>query len=66
MLQQARDMREEGLALYDFLETLDAGDWERPTPFKSWTVCDVIAHLHFFDRLSVLSLRAPDESHRVA
>jgi uncharacterized protein (TIGR03084 family) len=61
MLQQGQDLREEGVALYGLLETLEERDWERVTPFKSWTVSDVIAHLHFSDRLAVLSLKAPDE-----
>lgn len=61
MLQLAQDLREEGVALYALLETLDERDWRRATPFKSWTVHEVIAHLHFFDRLAVVSLREPEE-----
>jgi uncharacterized protein (TIGR03084 family) len=58
MLEQVRDLREEGNELYELLKTLDEGDWERPTPFKGWTVQDVVAHLHFSDRLAVLSLKS--------
>lgn len=61
MLQEALDLREEGAELYELLVTLSDGDWERPTPFKQWTVFDVIAHLHLSDRLAVLSLKAPQE-----
>jgi uncharacterized protein (TIGR03084 family) len=66
MLQLGQDLREEGAALYDLLETLEERDWERATLFKSWTVHEVIAHLHFFDRLSVVSLRDPEEFVRQA
>ena len=61
MLQLGQDLREEGAELYSLLETLDEGEWRRPTLFKSWTVHEVVAHLHFFDRLAVLSLREPEE-----
>jgi hypothetical protein len=61
MLEQERDLREEGDELYELLKTLDESDWERPTPFKSWTVRDVVEHLHFSDRLAVQSLRSGEE-----
>jgi uncharacterized protein (TIGR03084 family) len=61
MLQQAVDLREECDALYDFVRTLDDEVWERPTPFKSWTVWDVIAHLHYFDWVALQSLRSEDD-----
>ena len=55
MLQQALDLRAECDALYDFVAGLDADTWQRRTPFKGWTVWDVIAHLRYFDRAAVLS-----------
>lgn len=61
MQQIVRDLREEGDALYELLKTLDESDWERPTPFKSWTVRDVVEHLHFSDRLAVTSLKSDEE-----
>jgi uncharacterized protein (TIGR03084 family) len=61
MLQQVRDLREEGDQLYELLKTLDERDWGRPTPFKNWTVQDVVEHLHFSDRLAVLSLKSDEE-----
>jgi len=61
MLEQARDLREEGDELYELLKTLEESDWERPTPFKSWTVREVVEHLHFSDRLAVQSLRSGEE-----
>ena len=59
-MQQALDLREEGDALYDLLSTLDDADWARSTPFKNWTVNDVIAHLHTTDRVAALALRDAD------
>ncbi len=59
MLQQAQDLQEEGIALHAFLKTLEAGDWQRPTPFKTWTPHQVVAHLHMFDRMSLLALEEP-------
>jgi uncharacterized protein (TIGR03084 family) len=61
MLEQARDLREEGDELYELLKTLEESDWERATPFKSWTVREVVEHLHFSDRLAVQSLRSGEE-----
>jgi uncharacterized protein (TIGR03084 family) len=61
MLEQVRDLREEGDELYELLNTLDESDWERQTPFKNWTVRDVVEHLHFSDRLAVLSLKSDQE-----
>ena len=59
-MQQADDLREEGAALYALVSTLDADDWQRPTPFKNWTVNDVIAHLHTTDRVATLALTDAD------
>jgi uncharacterized protein (TIGR03084 family) len=61
MLEQVRDLREEGDQLCELLKTLDESDWGRPTPFKNWTVRDVVEHLHFSDRLAVLSLKSDEE-----
>lgn len=64
MLEEAEDLREEGAELYGLLETLDPSDWHRPTPFKRWTVLDVVAHLHFSDRLALASLNGADAFQR--
>jgi len=66
MLEQVRDLREEGDELYELLKTLDESVWEQPTLFKSWTVQDVVEHLHFSDRLAVLSLKSDEEFLKVA
>ena len=56
MLQEAADLVAEADELRAFLETLDQKDWSRRTPFLGWTPWDVVAHLHFFDRVSLLAL----------
>ena len=60
MLEQAEALRAEGEALHSLLATLDDADWDRATPFKGWTVNDVVRHLHFGDWMAVASLTDPD------
>jgi len=57
VLQEIEDLREEGNELRALLETLEDADWARPTPFKQWTVFDVVAHLHYSDRCALASLK---------
>lgn len=56
MLQQATDFRQESEALHALLSELGPREFERETLFKSWTVNDVIAHLHLFNHAVGLSL----------
>jgi uncharacterized protein (TIGR03084 family) len=56
MLQESLDLRAEADDLRDFLATLGGDDWAKPTLFMKWTPWDVVAHLHFFDRVSLLAL----------
>ena len=65
MLQQAIDLREECDELYDFVSTLDEGFWSQETPFKGWTVWDVIAHLHLFDWVALQSLTSEENFNTV-
>lgn len=60
MFQQASDLREEGEELDQFLATLKPEDWDRETPFKSWTINQVVQHLHSADRAAVLTLTEPE------
>ncbi|MBT5107873.1 MAG: TIGR03084 family protein [Rhodospirillaceae bacterium] len=60
MQQQAADLRAEGDELYGFLETLTAADWARNTPFKNWTVNDVVGHLHLGDWMVVMTMTDPE------
>ena len=55
MLQESLDLRAEADELHAFLETLGEEDWGRATPFLGWTPWDVVAHLHYFDRVSLLA-----------
>ena len=59
MQQLADDLRAEGEELFGLLRSLDESDWERPTPFKGWTVNDVIGHLHGGDWAVILSMSDP-------
>jgi uncharacterized protein (TIGR03083 family) len=56
VLQESRDLMAEADELHAFLETLAGEDWSRPTAFKGWTPWDVVAHLHFYDRVSLVAL----------
>ena len=60
MLQVSLDLRDEADELRAFLETLGEADWSRPTPFLSWTPWDVVAHLHYFDLESMVSLEGEE------
>ena len=59
-MQISQDLRDEAEAFYQFLKTLDEDDWKTPTRFMGWTPWDVVAHLHFFDEVSLASLAGID------
>jgi len=61
MQELIRDLREEGAQLHELLKTLEEGDWQRPTPFKRWTVQEVVEHLHLSDGFAVQSLKSEEE-----
>jgi uncharacterized protein (TIGR03084 family) len=52
-LQVSIDFRDEVAELYTFLKTLAPEDWETQTLFMDWTPWDVVAHLHYFDEVSL-------------
>jgi len=56
VLPESQDLRAEVAELAEFLATLAPEDWERPTAFLGWTPWDVVAHLHYFDLVSLKSL----------
>lgn len=56
MMQQAADLLAESEELKKLLDTLSPKDWERHTPFKNWTINQVVQHLHGADKATVLSL----------
>lgn len=61
MLQQAKDLLEEGEELKALLDQLEPSDWDTPTPFKDWTINKVIQHLHGSDKMAVLSLNSRED-----
>ncbi|MFK7897091.1 MAG: TIGR03084 family metal-binding protein [Myxococcota bacterium] len=56
MLQVSLDLIAEMEAFAGLLETLSEKDWETPTLFMDWTPWDVVAHLHYFDKVSIRAL----------
>lgn len=60
-LQISQDLRAETDELHAFLTTLDEKDWATPTLFMGWTPWDIVAHLHFFDEVSLASLAGKDK-----
>jgi uncharacterized protein (TIGR03084 family) len=56
LLQVSQDFKHEVDALHAFLETLTPEQWEQETQFMAWTPWDVVAHLHYFDVVSLASL----------
>ncbi len=60
MLQEAQDLLQEAAELEAFLQTLGDADWEHPTGFMDWTPWDVVAHLHFFDEVSLAALEGEE------
>ncbi|MAE96310.1 MAG: TIGR03084 family protein [Deltaproteobacteria bacterium] len=60
MLQVSVDFREEVDELHGFVQTLKPEDWERETGFMQWTPWDVIAHLHYFDLVSMTALEGEE------
>jgi uncharacterized protein (TIGR03084 family) len=56
MLQQAKDLLEEGEELHRILKQMSVADWERATPFKGWSINKIVGHLHASDKMAVLSL----------
>ncbi len=61
VLPESEDWRAEADALHAFLGTLAASDWSRATTFQGWTPWDVVAHLHYYDRMSLASLAGETE-----
>ncbi len=65
MLQQAIDFRDESDVLYTLVEPLAEDDFNRVTLFESWTINNVLAHLHFFNYVADLSLNDKENFIRV-
>lgn len=59
MLKDIESLEAEGRDLQALVAKMPASDWDRPTPFKQWTVWDVIAHLHLSDQWALASIDGP-------
>jgi uncharacterized protein (TIGR03084 family) len=57
--QICRDLAAEHADLDRVVASLEAADWDRPTPADGWSVRDQISHLGYFDRTAVLAVRDP-------
>lgn len=60
-MEQATDFRTEAEALHSVIFDLPADAFAQPTQFKSWTVGQILQHLHLFDGMARLSLQQPDQ-----
>lgn len=60
MFQQPFDFQDECDALYALLDDRAAADFERVTQFKSWSVNDVLVHLHVWNKAADQALTDPE------
>lgn len=56
MLVEIDALAAEGRHLQGLVAAMTDADWDRATPFKQWTVWDVIAHLHLSDQWALASI----------
>jgi|TARA_B100001250_G_scaffold38911_1_gene30936 uncharacterized protein (TIGR03084 family) len=61
MLEQAIDFKEESDSLFNALMNCDNSDYNSKTQFKSWTINDVLYHLHVWNIAASLSLNNENE-----
>ena len=55
-LEQSIDFKEESISLYTLLKDKDDDVFNFNTQFKSWTINDVLYHLHVWNNAAYLSL----------
>ena len=60
-MKQALDFLEDSRQLFNLLRDKSDEDLKIKTQFKSWTINDVIGHLHIFNFAANLSLKSSDE-----
>lgn len=69
MVEEVREFLEEARSLRQLLAQMPEEAWQQPTPFKRWTVWDVVAHLALADGWALATLRSREdfgtEMHRV-
>ena len=56
-----QDIMDAILDLNEILESLTDEEWKSPTTFKQWTPEEVVAHLFYFDRMTVYSINFPEK-----
>ncbi|MEM0989214.1 MAG: TIGR03084 family metal-binding protein [Pseudomonadota bacterium] len=56
-MEQADDFLAESQALHALIADLGPNDFGRATLFKGWTIDQILQHLHYFNRMAVLSLQ---------
>ncbi len=61
MISQIADFQTEARELNRVLEGLPEAALGTPTAFKSWTIADVLRHLHCGDLMALASLRSTEE-----
>ena len=61
MLEHAIHFKEESDALYKLLINADKNSFKLKTQFKSWTINDVLYHLHVWNIAALLSLKNENE-----
>jgi uncharacterized protein (TIGR03084 family) len=54
------DLTDETEDLIRILKTLDANQWDKPTPADGWSIRDQISHLTFFDHTGTLAATDPE------
>ena len=59
-MQQARDFLIESEDVDRLISGLSEDQFKSVTDFKSWTIADVIAHLHMWNEAALLSLTDPE------
>ena len=55
-LEQSIDFKEESNSLYNILKEKNDDVFNSATQFKSWTINDVLYHLHVWNNAAYLSL----------
>ena len=58
MLHQAIDFKNESDSLYKILKNIKVDAFSKETQFKSWTINDVLYHLHVWNKAALLSLKS--------
>ena len=61
MEKVTQDILDSVLDLNKILEILTDEEWKSPTAFKQWTPEEVVAHLFYFDRMTVYSVNFPEK-----